>query len=505
MPAPRRRALRLVGIPLLVALAAGCGTQLDASEIREANYFSSDQVPGQPAAQQPLAADPLTGAVAGGSTGGTGAVADPGTVTAGGPATGGAVAPGTGTATGTNSTGGKGKPTTEVKQPATAKTPILGSTGCTSQGAPIDVGQVGSFSGLVGASVGGFKTGVSLWAKAVNAAGGIGCRPVRLFQADDQSSPSVAQSVIQDLVQNKHVSALIGVASVLNMPAIQAAVNKFKVPVIGSAGPEPQFNYSPDPLMFNQGGSGVPSYVGASLAAAEVAGGKNVGILYCVEAQLCTDLNGGLGGKNGLFAKYGMNPVFAQSISLTQSSFTSACQNAKNAKVDVIFLAMDSSSVQRTIRDCLAINYHPQYSASSISTSAAVSVDPNVRKAGVFTGASNVPFLSNPNAASAAFHDSVSKYLGSAQIDQAVMAGWASGQMFAAAINGLAPDVRAAAITPETVQKGLWGLKNETLNGLAPPLNFPQGKPYPVVTCFYVLRIGEQGYTAPDNGKQKCL
>jgi branched-chain amino acid transport system substrate-binding protein len=388
---------------------------------------------------------------------------------------------------------------------AAPKVPIVGSAGCTSQGAPIDVGQVGSFSGLVGASVGGFKTGVSLWAKAVNAAGGVGCRPIRLFQADDQSSPSVAQSVIQDLVQNKHVSALIGTASVLNMPAIQAAVNKFKVPAIGSAGPEPQFNYSPDPLMFNQGGSGVPSYVGASLAAAEVAGGKNVGILYCVEAQLCTDLNNGLGGKDGLFAKYGMNPVFAQSISLTQSSFTSACQNAKNAKVDVIFLAMDSSSVQRTLRDCLGINYHPQYSASSISTSAAVSVDPNVRKAGVFTGAANVPFLANPNAASAAFHDAVSRYLGSAQIDQAVMAGWASGQMYAAAIHALAPTVRAGAITPDVVLKGLWSLKDEDLDGLSPPLNFPQGKPYPVVTCYYVLRIGAEGYTAENNGKQKCL
>ena len=43
------------------------------------------------------------------------------------------------------------------------------------------------------------------------------------------------------------------------------------------------------------------------------------------------------------------------------------------AEGDVIFLAMDSSSVQRTLRDCLAINYHPQYSASSISTSSASS------------------------------------------------------------------------------------------------------------------------------------
>ncbi len=504
MSAPYRRAARWFSIPLLVALAAGCGTQLDASEIREANSFSSDE--GATAGQQPAAPDPtapldpaagaavVPGAPAAPAATGSGAVGSPGTTT-------------TGTAPGTAS-GGKDKPTktgTGPATPITSKAPIVGSVGCASPGAPIDVGQVGTFSGLVGGTMYGFKTGASLWAKAVNAAGGLGCRPVRLFQADDQSSPSVAQSVIQDLVQNKHVSALIGVASVLNMPAVQAAVNKFKVPAIGGAGVERQFNYSPDPLMFSQGGSGLPAIVGASLTAAEVAGGKNVGILYCVEAQLCTDFNNVLGGKEGLFAKYGMNPVFQQSVSLAQASFTSACQNAKNAKVDVLWLGTDGSAAQRAIRDCTAINYHPQYSASPITTSAAVAADPNVRKAGVFTGAGNVPMLSNPNAGSAAFQDAVAKYLGSAPVDQAVMAGWASGQMYAAAINALAPNVRAGAITSDVVLKGLWSLKDETLNGLAPPMNFPQGKPYPIVACYYVLRIGEQGYTAPDNGKQKCL
>jgi branched-chain amino acid transport system substrate-binding protein len=51
--------------------------------------------------------------------------------------------------------------------------------------------------------------------------------------------------------------------------------------------------------------------------------------------------------------------------------------------------------------------------------------------------------------------------------------------------------------------QSLYAMKDETLGGLAPPLNFTQGQ-VSLHNCWFVLGIKNQKYTAPKGGTPQC-
>ncbi|GAA0634567.1 ABC transporter substrate-binding protein [Sporichthya brevicatena] len=379
--------------------------------------------------------------------------------------------------------------------------PIVGSSGCARQLEPIRIGQNGSFSGLVGNSIGGLRTGAALWAKAVNAAGGIACHPIQLFQTDDQSNPTKAATNVKDLIQNKKVVALIGLGSPIVIASVRAELDKAGIPAIG--GTQVELDWEQDPLLYNVGGWGFPSMAVVVKQAAINSGGKKFGLMHCVEATLCTTFKDKFSGAKGYAARLGLDFAFSQSFSLTQSSFTSACQNAKAAGVDVLFPVSDASAFQRLVRDCAAINYKPAYVSGSIALSAPVAVDPNVRSHGVLVGAPVAPFVSSGGAGLAAFNAAAKQYLGQQPLDQNILMGWASGQLLAKALAQVGAEARGGAVTTAVILKGLSKVKGETLDGLTPPMTLASNSA--PLECGYVLAIGTTGYEAPIGRKVVCL
>jgi branched-chain amino acid transport system substrate-binding protein len=54
------------------------------------------------------------------------------------------------------------------------------------------------------------------------------------------------------------------------------------------------------------------------------------------------------------------------------------------------------------------------------------------------------------------------------------------------------------------VKKGLYALKNETLDGLIGPVTFTPGKvTFP--TCNFVLSVENGAFTSPQGGSAQCL
>jgi len=51
--------------------------------------------------------------------------------------------------------------------------------------APVPVGQVGTFSGVLGTITASARAALSLWATDLNARGGLACHPVRIYSEDD--------------------------------------------------------------------------------------------------------------------------------------------------------------------------------------------------------------------------------------------------------------------------------------------------------------------------------
>jgi hypothetical protein len=80
------------------------------------------------------------------------------------------------------------------------------------------------------------------------------------------------------------------------------------------------------------------------------------------------------------------------------------------------------------------------------------------------------------------------------------MSGWTGGVLFgAAAANLPAKPTRAG------VFSALYSLpKDDTLDGLSPPLNFHKGAPASQVTCFFLGQIESGKLTAPKGATPIC-
>jgi branched-chain amino acid transport system substrate-binding protein len=83
----------------------------------------------------------------------------------------------------------------------------LGAVGCASD---VPIGAVISQTGVADVYGAKVKKGLDLAVEEINAGGGIDGRPVRLVYRDDQSRPDVGVRVAEELIDQEHVSAIIG-------------------------------------------------------------------------------------------------------------------------------------------------------------------------------------------------------------------------------------------------------------------------------------------------------
>ncbi len=492
-----RRRVGIVALAMLLPLTA-CGTRSSIEEINAAERGDVGLDPSMFAAQPGTAA----GAGAGPAVG---ALPD----AAGAPAVGGAVAPGTGRGTapaagtqaqraaGAASSGADGADARTAQKATSSGTTVAART-CTGSEPPIVIGQTGAFSGLLGAAVGGAKLGLALWVQAVNSAGGIACHPVKAYQLDDGSSPSQAAANAEDLIKNKKAIAIVGVAQPIVLDATRSVTSKAGIPIVG--GDLFGVAWSTDPLLFQQGTSAVSSFAVGLQAAAESVRATKAGVMYCVEAEICAVLNRNF---DAIAKVAGLQPVYRQSMSITQTSFTSNCQNAKAAGAEVLFLGMEGASIQRVANSCAAIGYNPVIAAPGLAVPASVEINQQLQRNTVFLGAGVAPFKVDLLPAQKAFHEAVKRFGGGQPIDQNTLQGWVAGKLFEAALNSLGDSLATRAVTTPDVFKGLYSLpKNETLGGLAPPLNFSEGKPAPNIGCGFVVALLKGGFQAPVGNKR---
>jgi branched-chain amino acid transport system substrate-binding protein len=104
-------------------------------------------------------------------------------------------------------------------------------------GAPITIGASLSLTGDFSADGQAFEKGYELWARDVNAKGGIGGRPVRLTILNDASSPGQVVTNYQTLISSDHVDLTFGpFSSLLTTPASQVAARAGYALVEGAGG-----------------------------------------------------------------------------------------------------------------------------------------------------------------------------------------------------------------------------------------------------------------------------
>ncbi len=497
---PRGRRHRLtsaVCLGLVVALSAtACGgSDSDADQAAAgadaAVQDTTTDTAADPAAPADPAAVPADPAAA------------PGTTDA---APGASAAPGTGDAA--KPAGGKGGKNAETKgnkggnaAGGGAKAPAV--VPCTKQLDPVKIGQVGTFSGLVGQTTGRHKEGLALWASAVNATGGLECHPVQVIAVDDQNDPQRTASVTEDLIVNKKVQAIVGSAMPISFAAMVPTLEKHKFPQIGGDLVDPIWNQSP--YVFPQGGGTLSAFAGPMDAIRRVEGMTKTFIMHCVEANICTTSAKSAQTKGGMADVAKVEVVGVQPVSLTQPSFNSGCQLAKDKKAQFITAFVDSASELRLARSCASIGLKIPIVGASFSFTAAALTDPHISAIKVYSGSPNAPLAATGVPAIDAFKTALKTFMPDFTPDQSALSGWASGKLLEAAMSKVSAKARAGSITTAMIYDGLYSLKNETLGGLGPGVTFERGKLPQTQPCYYAVAVIDKAYRAPLGAQKLCF
>jgi branched-chain amino acid transport system substrate-binding protein len=321
---------------------------------------------------------------------------------------------------------------------------------------------------------------------------------VVLYAMDDGGDPSRAAAEVQQL-QDKGVQAIAAVFDPLGFAGLRTAVEKAKMPVIGGDGID--FAWNESPYLFPVG-AGLLGSVRGAIHQTVLSGKTNMGLLYCVEATVCTTVAKIVPPE---VQRAGAKQTYSSAISLTQTDFTAQCQGAKNAGVQALGMAMDGASIGRVARSCAAIGYHPQFVTTGLVLSPQNARDPDIRKNTLSSSSAVAPWMLDDTAGQKEYHAALAKYAPSQEPDPDSIYAWASGKLVEAAVNGLGAAARSKPLTSADFMTGLGTVKHDTLGGLTPPITFTAGqKSAPLIHCTYAELLSDKGWTATTS-KPVCL
>jgi branched-chain amino acid transport system substrate-binding protein len=354
---------------------------------------------------------------------------------------------------------------------------------CTADDAADDetivIGTICSCSGTASSIMAKATDGISAWVEKTNAAGGLNGHPIKLIIKDDGGEPAKALQAAKELVEQDKVMAIVGETSLVDQ-SFQAYVEARKVPVVGGLAAEKTFLVSP--YFFASGSSTVITIFGM-IAEAANAGATHLGTLYCAETPVCAEIDA----IGPAFAKaVGIDWTSAK-ISATQPNYTAQCLSMKDGDVDALFIGHVAPVAVRVAADCTKTDYDPMQVNQLNPLSSDMLASPEFDRA--LLTANNAVFTDEELPGIAEYREAMEAYAsGSTSSDQftfPVLQSWAGAKLFEAAAEAvdLAPGSSSA-----DVMEGLYSLKDETLDGIAPPLNFTEGEPgFP--SCYFPASI----------------
>jgi branched-chain amino acid transport system substrate-binding protein len=300
---------------------------------------------------------------------------------------------------------------------------------------------------------------------------------------------------VQQLVEQNHVQAFLQMSDPIGGQASESYLTSHNIPVIGSESGSAWFYQSP--MFFPQVPSGdilLKALLGSLATQARAQGQIKLGTINCIEVPLCSRL-------------YTVGPVFAPSVglnlvyrgqaSLVTPDFTSECQAAQGAGVQLLFVMLDSNSFQRVGRSCATVNYHPILATGTSIATPSMATDSHLE--GALIGMNFVPWTLNTPSLSE-YRSALKQFAPNLPIAPITLVGWISAKLFQTAAQHLTEPPTSASLLA-----GLWSLKGDDLGGLTIPLTFTQGQNAPQTLCWWsVEQIKNGQYATPYGGQRTC-
>jgi branched-chain amino acid transport system substrate-binding protein len=383
-----------------------------------------------------------------------------------------------------SSTNSSSNNSSSTSQSVSASSPAVASSG-----SDLVIGTIGNFSGPGGEA--SHLAGLQAWVDSVNASGGIKGRQIKLIVEDDQGDATKSQADIRQLVQVDHVLAIVSPEAGGTESGWASYVEQQHIAVVGGESDTPVWFTNPS---FFPSGATVLTSLEMQAYAVKAAGKTSFGAVYCAESAACKQTVPALQG----YAKtFGLDMSTSAAIAVAAPSYTAQCLAARQAGAQALIIDASYAAGSRFAPACAQQGYSPVYVIPSGAFDSRYLQVSQVN--GAYVPTTNALWFAGTSAVDQ-FKQAMAKYEPGTSPGPNPMSGWTGGVLFGAAAANL-----PAKPTSADVFTTLYSLpKNDTLNGLSPPLNFHSGAPASQVTCFFLGQIENGQLTAAKGTAPIC-
>jgi branched-chain amino acid transport system substrate-binding protein len=356
-------------------------------------------------------------------------------------------------------------------------------------GSDLLIGTIGNFSGASGEPE--HLAGLQTWVDSVNASGGIKGRQVKLVVEDDQGDATKSQADVRQLVQVDHVLAIVSPEASGTESGWASYVQQQHVAVVGGEDDTPVWFTNPS---FFPSSSTVLTSLEMQAYAVKAAGKSSFGAVYCAEIAACKQV---LPALQGYAKALQLSMSTSAAIAVSAPSYTAQCLAVKQAGAQALIIDASYAAGSRFAPACAQQGYSPVYVIPSGAFDHHYLQLTQVN--GAYVPTTNALWFASTPAVDQ-FKQAMAKYEPSTAAGPNAMSGWTGGVLFGAAAANLPAKPTAA-----DMFTALYALpKNDTLNGLTPPLSFHSGAPASQVTCFFLAQIQGGKLTAPKGTAPIC-
>ncbi len=225
----------------------------------------------------------------------------------------------------------------------------------------VKIGVITPLTGSQAAFGNAHKNGYQIALDEINAKGGILGKKLELDVYDDQSKPDQAVQGVSKLVDQDHVSMLLGAYSSENTKAILGPVMTHQIPLIIPTATADNVMDSKSPWIFRIC-AGANDYAKATIDFLKNNGNpKTIAIVY-------ENTNFGQSNKNAMEAAAkaaGMNLVAVESYEARSPDYKSVLQRVKQKNPDVIYFCSYLLDATTLMRQAQEIDLNPKYYTSA--------------------------------------------------------------------------------------------------------------------------------------------
>jgi branched-chain amino acid transport system substrate-binding protein len=384
-----------------------------------------------------------------------------------------------------SSSAGNGSSSSASSSPSAASS----AAAVAASGSDLVIGTIGNFSGPSAQPE--HLAGLQAWVDSVNAKGGIKGHQIKLIVEDDQGDATKSQADIRQLVQVDHVLAIVSPEAGGTESGWASYVAQQHIAVVGGQADTPVWFTNSS---FFPSGSTVLTSLEMQAYAVKAAGKSKFAAVYCAEVAACKQTVPALQG----YAKaFHLDMAASAAIAVAAPSYTAQCITAKQAGAQAMIMDASYAAGSRFAPACAQQGYAPTYVIPSGAFDNRYLQLQQVN--GAYIPTTNALWFGTTPAVDQ-FKQAMAKYESATALGPNPMSGWTGGVLFGAAAANL-----SAKPTRADVFSALYSLpKNDTLNGLSPPLTFNQGKPASQVTCFFLGQIQGGKLTTPKGAAPIC-